>query len=169
MTKSDTRNEIIWRQFGASLDMLQNAIEACPDGLWGDTPGFQEYWYIAFHTLFWADLYLHGPVEGFQPPEPFGLEELDSSGAFPDQIYSKQELINYVDHCREKLRQIVSGLTDEEVAKTITHGKRSMSFEELLWYNMRHVQHHTAQLNLLLRQSDSVVPEWVSRTSKDLP
>jgi hypothetical protein len=165
---SNTRNELIWRQFGASLDMLQNAIYACPDEVWGEKAGFQEYWYMAFHALFWTDLYLHGPIEGFRPPEPYGLEELDPSGVFPERIYSKQELTTYVEHCRSKLRRILSGLTDEGAAEIITHGKRSMSFEELLLYNMRHVQHHAAQLNLLLRQSGNSVPGWVSINSKEL-
>ena len=25
----------LWQQFGAAIDMLHNAIEACPDALWG--------------------------------------------------------------------------------------------------------------------------------------
>ena len=29
--------------------------------------------------------------------------------------------------------------------------------------NLRHVQHHTAQLNLLLRQRTDSAPRWVSR------
>ena len=32
---------------------------------------------------------------------------------------------------------------------------------EILLYNMRHVQHHAAQLNLLLRQAINDAPEWV--------
>lgn len=34
---------------------------------------------------------------------------------------------------------------------------------ELLLYNMRHVQHHTAQLNLILRQETDSAPGWVAR------
>ncbi|PYS47569.1 MAG: DinB family protein, partial [Acidobacteria bacterium] len=26
--------EIIWQQFGASIDMLENALVACPEELW---------------------------------------------------------------------------------------------------------------------------------------
>jgi hypothetical protein len=31
----ETWKVIIWQQFGAAIDMLENAIEACPDNLWG--------------------------------------------------------------------------------------------------------------------------------------
>ena len=40
---------------------------------------------------------------------------------------------------------------------------RAMSNGELLLYNMRHVQHHAAQLNLLLRQTTNSAPRWVSK------
>jgi hypothetical protein len=37
-----------------------------------------------------------------------------------------------------------------------------MSFAELLLDNMRHVQHHAAQLNLILRQKTDSAPRWVA-------
>ena len=58
-TKLDTSwNTILWGQFGAAIDMLENAIMACPDGLWSDpsTPGVAGFWYVAYHTLFYLDL-----------------------------------------------------------------------------------------------------------------
>jgi uncharacterized damage-inducible protein DinB len=45
---------------------------------------------------------------------------------------------------------------------------RSFTIFELLLYNMRHVQHHAAQLNLLLRQGINDAPRWVSQTKKAL-
>ena len=46
---------IIWQQFGAALDMLENAIQACPDALWSDQSKRPEwvsknvvgFWYVA--------------------------------------------------------------------------------------------------------------------------
>ena len=43
-----------------------------------------------------------------------------------------------------------------------------MSRFELLLHNMRHVQHHAAQLNLMLRQSIDSAPRWVARCAVDL-
>ena len=48
-------NKTIWRQFGASIDMLENAIKLCPLELW-DTE--KKFWYITYHCLFWLDYYL---------------------------------------------------------------------------------------------------------------
>jgi uncharacterized damage-inducible protein DinB len=37
------------------------------------------------------------------------------------------------------------------------------SFLELMLYSLRHVQHHTAQLNLILRQETGSAPRWVAK------
>jgi hypothetical protein len=70
----------LWRQFGAAIDMLENALLACPSThwnglLWSDhsDPEFAAFWSITYHTLFWLDVYLTGSREGFAPPAPFTL------------------------------------------------------------------------------------------------
>jgi hypothetical protein len=40
--------EIIWQQFGAAVDMLENAVLACPDNLWVDRSQRPEFWYVRF-------------------------------------------------------------------------------------------------------------------------
>ena len=52
----------LWRQYGAAITMLENALVACPDSLWRDRlwsvppppefpPQFAEFWYVTFHAL----------------------------------------------------------------------------------------------------------------------
>ena len=153
---------ILWQQFGASIDMLENALFACPDELWGDRSEQPEYWYLIYHTLFWLDLYLSGSVEGFSPPEPFTLEELDPAGLMPERVYAKDELHDYLRHCRQKCRAMIETLTDEKAKELSVFGWGEISFVELLLINMRHVQHHAAQLNLILRQKVGSAPGWVA-------
>jgi hypothetical protein len=160
--------ELIWRQFGASIDMLENAILACPERIWGDRSRRPEFWYLVFHTLFFLDLYLSEKEEGFTPPEPFGLEELDPAGVLPPRVYSKDELITYLRHGRNKCRLLIEGLTEQRARESRDGLRRGFTLLELLLYNMRHVQHHAAQLNLLLRQTIDSAPRWVSRTKVDL-
>jgi len=50
----------IWSQFGAAIDMLENAMVACPDELWSDSTQHLKFWYVVYHALFWLDLYLSG-------------------------------------------------------------------------------------------------------------
>ena len=170
MTIGNPVTAAIGRQLGASIDMLDNAMAACPDALWDDGSGAHAFWYFAFHTLFWLDLYLSESAEGFTPPAPFTLDETDPAGVMPERVYSKDELQAYLEHCRRKCRVTIAALTDE------TAGRRFRSFEgssgfwtdvtigEMLLYNLRHVQHHAAQLNLILRQSVDDAPRWVART-----
>ena len=161
---------LIWRQFGAAIDMLDNALRACPEHLWrarlwNDSKLLEasEFWYVTFHTLFWLDLYLSGAVEGFAPPAPFTLDELDPAGIVPEKPYTKDELYAYLAHARKKCQTTIDALTDETAQRWCKFRWGEVSFVELLLYNMRHVQEHAAQLSLLLGQKVGTAPDWVTK------
>ena len=158
----DNLKKIIWQQLGASIDSLENAIKACPEKVWGDKTGFHEFWYMVYHTLFFLDYYMSGTSENFAPPEPFTLSELDPSGLLPERAYTKDELLKYLEHGRQKSRKVINALT-EETAHQPCGFKKDLTVAELCLYTMRHVQHHSAQLNLLLRQQTDFAPKWVSK------
>lgn len=154
---------MIESQLGAAITMLENAIIACPEELWPDRAATPEFWYVAFHTLFFLDLYLSGSIEGFAPPAPFTLDELDPAGVLPERAYTKPELLGYLDHCRRKCRLTLASLTEDGSRRSCSFPWGEMPFGELLLYNVRHVQHHVGQLNLVLRQRTDSAPRWVSR------
>jgi hypothetical protein len=156
---------IIWQQFGAAIDMLENAINACPAELWYAHSPKPEFWYIAFHTLFFLDFYLSDTEAGFVPPAPFTLEELDPAGIMPERPYSQDEMNKYLEHGRQKCLRKIKALTDEQVNERCEFDTPEVTVAELLLYNMRHVQHHTAQLNLILRQVVDSAPRWVRKTN----
>ena len=150
--------QMVWRQFGASIDMLENAIKLCPTEFWNTD---KKFWYWTYHCLFWLDYYLTLEPKDYKPQEPFSMSELES-GVLPERPYTKEELLKYLEDCRNKWFNLISTLTDElSQAKWNNHFKR-YPILELLLYNMRHVQHHAAQLNLLLRQEINDAPKWVS-------
>lgn len=157
----------MWPQFGAAIDMLENAVTACPDDLWGNDEKTPAFWYTVYHTLFFLDLSLSGSVAGFAPPAPFTLAELDPAGVRPDRTYTKAELRVYLDHCRTKCRSTLATLTDEAAAQRSSIPWFESTMGELHLYNLRHVQHHAAQLNLILRQETDSAPGWVKRTRVD--
>jgi hypothetical protein len=157
----------LWSQFGAAIDMLENAVVACPDSLWreqlwGDPPPadfpprFAEFWYVTYHTLIWLDLYLAGvPEEEFAPPPPFMRGVLDSAESQPNLPYTKEQLLAYLAPLRQKCRAMLTSLTDEQARRTIDYpwiAGQPVSFLELQLYSMRHIQEHTAQLSLFLGQ-----------------
>ena len=161
----NSTNEIIWRQFGASIDMLENAIKLCPSEFWNTE---KKFWYIAYHSLFWLDYYLTLDPKEFKPPTPYTLSEFDPNGAMPNRIYSKEELISYLQYSRNKCKDLISNMTGEIATSRWKNDYKDYPVLEILLYNMRHVQHHTAQLNLLLRQEINDSPKWVSVTEYEM-
>lgn len=172
------------RQFGAAIAMLDNALVACPASLWrarlwsapADRPlppwlpsEFSAFWYLAYHTLFWLDLYLSGArEEDFAPPAPFIWTECDPAVS-PERPYTKEELRAYLAALRRTCHTMLSALTDERAHQAIsyyawTRGE-AVSFLEVQMHNMRHVQEHAAQLSLFLGQHGipDAALDWVAR------
>jgi hypothetical protein len=165
-----TVQKALQSQFSAALKMLESAVADCPPDLWQGRlwqernlrPEFAEFWYIVSHTLFWTDLYLSGSYDGFAPPAPFTLVELDPAGVLPDRIYSQQQLLAYLEHCREKSKKCINGLTEVSAARVCHLVWGEVSYLELLLDILRHIQEHTAQLNLYLGQVRNNPARWVS-------
>jgi len=158
--------EFIWSQFGASIDMLGNAINECPDELWGDESNHTQYWYLAYHTLFWLDFYLTENPDSYVQYKQVGLTEHDPKGLYPERVFTKEELMDFLHHCRAKCKKNISELTDDKANNSYKFGSIKLPFLELILYNMRHVQHHTAQMNLILRQETDSAPGWVRQADK---
>ncbi len=90
--------------------------------------------------------------------------------AMPERVYTMQELLDYLQYNRSKCHQLIEGLTEGKLKARWTNVSGTMNYSilEILLYNMRHVQHHAAQLNFLLRQGINDAPAWVSRTEHNL-
>jgi uncharacterized damage-inducible protein DinB len=157
----------IRQQFHAAIDMLANAIEACPELVWFGQEK-HPFWYLAFHVLFFTDMYLGSVGESeFHPPPPFGLTELEDELVLPQPAYRKDQLLGYLEHCRQELDAVMAGMTEAWTVSPCPFPYRDMSNGELLFYNLRHVQHHAAQLNMLLRQKTDSAPRWVSKGGRN--
>jgi hypothetical protein len=151
--------------------MFGEALRDCPEelwekNLWADQPdqwvaaGFSAFWYLGYHTLFWLDLYLTGAEEGFSPPAPFDLVEMDPNEVLP-RTYSRAELLTYLDYCRRKCREIIGALSSEQADRVCRFAWGEVTFAELLLYNLRHVQEHGAQLHMFLGQQAGKTAGWV--------
>lgn len=163
MNNTTSINESLWTQFGASLDMLENAITMCPEEIWNTEENF---WYTSYHCIFWTDYYLTIEPSTFVPPLPFTLSEFDPTGKLPDRTYTKTEVLTYLEYCRQKANQLILELTIEKLNERWINEYKNYSLLEILIYNLRHVQHHAAQLNLLLRQTINNAPNWVGQAKK---
>ena len=160
--------ESLWKQFGASIDMLKNAIILWPEEYWNTK---KRFFYIAYHCLIFLDYYLTVPADNFSSPLPFTITESGDmpndavDDLVPDRMYTKEELLGYLQSNREKCHQLIAGLTEEKLSERWIEKSGTMNYSvlEIILYNMRHVQHHAAQLNLILRQNINDASVWVSR------
>ena len=166
-------NDLIWRQFGAAIDMLENTLHACPDSLWDehlwhdpDGPEYGKVWVIFSHTLYYLDRYLSGNDPDFAAPPPFTRDATKIDGVLPHQPYTRAELQGYLDHCRAKCEATLTAMTGERARERQVFRWMEPSFAELQLYNMRHVQEHTAQISLLIGRSGAEAPDWVSRVGE---
>jgi len=160
--------EVLASQHGAALDMLGNAIRACPDPHWDDTAVVvdQRFWYLAFHTLWWHDHYMSVDQQAHRPPAPYTMDEMSPDYVYPATTYSREQLLEFLEYGRERGRARIALLTEAAAAARCGFDRRDMSVLELLLYDLRHLQHHTAQLNLLLRQRTNSAPRLVGRAAR---
>ena len=155
---------LVWKQFGAAIDTLDDALLLCPDHLWtaalwkdDEDARYGQFWFIAYHTLSWLDLFLTGSQKGFAPPPPF------IRGKLPDSPYTKEQIKWYLDHCRAKAKSTIEALTDEKARQICVFEWMEPSYLELQLYSTRHIQEHAAQLNLMLGQHDVTGQDWIAQ------
>ena len=157
----DIVNESLWQQFGASIEMLRNAIVMVPEEKWLSDKRFFK---MSYHTLFFLDYYLTNPPKDFKPLLAFEFN--DQGHIVPNKHYSKLEILEFLEACRSKCKKVCFSFNDENIADRwiqTDNWPRNYQMFELMMYNMRHVQHHSAQMNMMLRELINDSPDWVSR------
>jgi DinB superfamily len=152
-------------QYQASLAMLKQAVEICPEDLWLAADYRNQFWHIAYHALFYADLYLHASETEFKfwaKHQP-GARLLGAPPGAPREArpvlrpYSKEELLEYQDHCCREVRSKVPAIDFRAPS-----GFDWLPFNrlEVQLYNIRHLQHHTGQLAERLRARGLAGISW---------
>lgn len=159
------KKEII-SQYKASLKMLKDVIEKCPDNLWDSSEYENSYWRIAYHALFYTSLYLSKSINTFTPWKNH-KENYECLGSFtfekkPVVIkgeYSKKEIIEYWESIFADCEEFVNNTSLEDESGFFW---LPMTKGELHLYNIRHIQHHTGQLIERLHQKGIKGINWIS-------
>lgn len=153
---------VIKSQYRASLAMLRQAIEACPEALWVDASYINPFWRVAYHAIFYTHLYL-SPAEGDFVPWEKHQEEINFLGrSVPEaKVYSKAEVLDYMALCLEQVDVQVDAL-DLDAAESGFHwlpfGKLELQF-----YNIRHIMQHVGELYERLGGHGEVELDWVGK------
>ena len=157
---------ILTPQFEAALCMLHHCITACPPDQWDARVASATVRQVAYHTLFFTDLYL-SPSE-----HAFTLRDLhhrggDERGPTPSPGLDPPETLAYLATCLDKMRTTLANETDQSLAADSGFSYRRMTRGELHLYNLRHIQHHTGQLSAHLRRTTPTLTDhhlpWVGK------
>lgn len=167
----ETLRGVLKRQYHASLAMLRDAVERCPEDLWERRGHLNAYWQVAYHALYFTHLYLQREVSEFRPwaqhqgdvQHPDGLhapEDPDSELPLLPEPYSKDQVLDYLRECDAMVDEAVERLDLLSAESGFPWYRLSKLEHQLI--NLRHVQHHAAQLADRLRAGAGIGVRWVS-------
>ena len=163
----DTFKGLIANQFEAALCTLNICIDRCSETAWDAPVGNWPLCQVAFHALFFTDYYLGMDEESLRG-QPFHRDNERFFGDYeqledrkPVSRYDKTSIRKYMEHCRKKASQVIAAETADSLNARAGFGRREFSRAELHVYNIRHIQHHAAQMSLRLRIDAQQDIPWV--------
>jgi len=163
----DTFKTLIAGQFEAALCTLKECVENCPDDAWDAPVANLAFCQAAFHALFYADCYLGPNTESLRQQafhrenESFFRDYEELEDRKQELLYDRKTILAYVDHCRHKASEVIAAETADSLNARCGFDWLVITRAELYVYNIRHVQHHAAQLLLRLRLRGHEGFPWV--------
>ena len=149
--------------FEEALRLMEAALSDVPQALWetdlwpdeaptGPTPHGGLHgsapWFLAYHALFCLDYDLAGEFEPWEPPQPF----VENTYASPNRVFTKAELLGYVDYCRRRARRTLGSLTEDAAARPMpsVHRYHGTLFGVVVGGIPLHVTEHASQIRQFL-------------------
>jgi DinB superfamily len=161
---------ILKSQYHATLAMLRETIERCPDDIWFSKEHVNSFWQVAYHTLFFAHLYIQPNAAAFRAWEHHQSEVQNPDGIAgpPDpnstlplipKPYTKAELLSYWSVCDQMVDSAVDALDLHSPDSGFSWYKVPKLEHQIV--NIRHIEHHMAQLADRLRSAADIGIQWV--------
>jgi len=161
---------ILKSQYHAGLAMLREAIERCPDDIWLSTQPRNAYWQVAYHALYFTHFYLQKDHQAFHPwaehqsavQNPDGIPGPPEPGSTLPLIpepYTRTQALACWDVCDQVVDSAVDALDLASPESGFPWYKMSKLEHQLV--NLRHLQHHAAQLADRLRAALDTGVRWI--------
>ena len=147
---------VLKSQYHASLAMLRDAIERCPAEEWVSTGHKNAFWQVSYHALFYAHLYLQRDEAAFRPWE----QHRGADDGIAGEPYTQAQVLDYWRFCDRMVDDAVDAMDLDRIDSGFSWYR--MSKLEHQFVNIRHIQHHGAQLIGRVRSSSDVGVPWVS-------
>jgi len=158
----DYLKTVLTRQYEASLCMLAGCLRRCAPEHWEGQIGNGTFRQVAYHTLYFTDLYLSRGKAALEQREFHRRGGSRRIGADPDGGLAQAETLAYLAVCRRKAVETLAAETLESLQGPSGFSKLRFSRGELHLYNIRHVQHHAGQLSAYLRRAaDDGKGSWI--------
>lgn len=162
--------DILKSQYHASLAMLHESIELCPDDLWTSKEFRNAFWQLAYHTLYFAHAYMGAGKDALVPWEHHHAENQnpDCIPGPPDPksplpwlppAYTKQQVLAYWQFCDDHVNAFVDAL--DLFSPDCGFSRYPIPKLEHQMVNLRHIQHGAAQLADRLRLKLDIGVKWV--------
>ena len=113
-------------------------------------------WSIAWHTLEVLDYDLAGEFVPWAPPPPFtGKAHWRDLTTLP-LAWSRPQILGYIDHCRERVRDTLSEITDEKAATLLprAHRYRGQPYAWIVTGLPGHTIEHASQIRQFITAAD---------------
>jgi hypothetical protein len=147
-------------QYAAAIITLEQIISDCPPSLWTDASSTNPFWQIAYHALYYTDLYLEQRVDDYQNYKIYREEHYRFDPNLPNlRPYTSTELVEYCQFCREKAERVLDKMDLEQADSGFPWYRMSKLEHQIV--NIRHLQHHAAQLSDRLRNVAGKATRWV--------
>ena len=164
----EVTKQAIASQFEAAFLTLQKGIDQCPDESWHQPVANNPFSQTVFHALFFGDLYLGETIESMKE-QGFHLDHADVFAGYEElnhheesvKTYPRSFIQSYLDFCRSKAKAEIAAETEASLNAQVNSPWHTFSRLEMHIYNIRHLQHHAAQLILRLRINHNPEIDWV--------
>lgn len=157
-------NTILTGQFEAALCMLYECVRKCPPEHWEGKIANDTFRQVAYHTLFFVDLYLSPDEKAFTLRDVHLRGGDERSSTASSLGLTKEETLSYLTMCRQKMLETLACETPESLQRPSGFSWLPFSRGELHLTNVRHVQHHTGQLSAYLRRIVEDGERWWVKT-----
>jgi hypothetical protein len=149
--------------FEEALRLMEAALQDCPDALWESDLWPEEApttptqhgglhgsapWFLAYHALSTLDYDLSAEFDPWEPPQPFD----ENTYSFPNRMFTKAELLGYIDYCRQRVRRTLDTFTADVADRPLpsAHRYQGMLYGVIVGRIPLHVVEHASQIRQFL-------------------
>lgn len=144
--------QVLLKQYNKCFGMLLDTIEKCDEGIWFDDQNYHHpAWHVLYHVLFYANIYCSATEAGIEP-WPKGKVDYEVLGKTPwppheevivEETFAKSEIVEFLDFVKGKVPAYLDEMSPEEDCWPFWYDETQLEFHI---NNIRHIQHHTAEI-----------------------